>query len=380
MDQVNRPTGRPIRVLHLIKGLGPGGAEQLVLNQLAASGGGFDYRVATIVPEKDHGDAEVRRLGATVIKLGPRGWPGRLIPQVRWADVVHAHSPLPASVARLLVAAAPRTAIAVTEHNRWPRHHAATRFFNRLTAPLDDDRIAVSEDVRSSMSPRIAASTDVLTHGVNLDRITASEALRAEVRDELGLAPDDVAIGIVANFRPEKAHDVLLDAFERAASNRAELRLVVVGQGPGESNFRAAVHGSPVTDRIDVLGHRRDVSRLLNGLDAFTLSSRHEGLPVAIMEALAIGLPVIATRAGGIPEAIEHGVSGLLCPIDDPAALADGYVAIADPALRSRMAQAAKSASARFDAAVSTRSIEAMYERLAAGARRGGGEPPSTRR
>lgn len=356
---------QPIRVLHLAKGLGPGGAERLIVNQVQASDDPLiDYTVGYARPDKDHLVGELTDLGTTVALINQRTLPLALATLIRRTqpDVVHVHSPIVAASVRTLVfLRVIDVPIVVTEHNRWPRHHWMTRLANRLTSPLDSVRIAVSEDVRSSMTPSIAASTHVLDHGVPLDHIRRVASDRDRQRTELfGEQADDVCvIGIVANFRPEKGYDTFLDAAEIVAGRNPRLRLVVVGQGPGEERFRAAAASH---DHIYVLGYRSDAHHVMSAFDVFTLSSRHEGKPVALMEAFALGLPVVATRAGGIPEAVDDEVNGLLVNVDDAPALADAWLRIcSDSQLRSRLAQAAAESAATFDASGSTKSIEAWY-------------------
>jgi len=365
---------RRLKVLHVIKGLGPGGAERLIVNQLATSTSNIDYSVAYAVPEKDHLVAEITELGATVTLLDQARLPlslYRTISAIK-PDIVHAHSPLLAVCARIIRATRPsRFAMVTTEHNRWPRHHRLTRAANRLTARIDDARIAVSEDVRSSMSSSIAATTQVLDHGIPLDQVSSAASSRTLQRQQLfGDANDGiVAIGIVANFRPEKDYDTFLAAAERALPQVPHLHLVAVGQGPGEHDFRerASRH-----ERLHVLGYRPDVHHVMSALDAFTLSSRHEGKPVSLMEAFALGLPAIATRAGGIPEVITDGHNGLLVDVGDHEALAQSWVKIAnDPVLRQRLAADALESAQRFNAASATRSIEDSYRFLVAGSDHG---------
>ena len=116
-----------------------------------------------------------------------------------------------------------------------------------------------------------------------------------------------------------------------------------------------------------LLGQRADAVRVLAACDIFTMASDNEGLPVALMEALALGLPVAATAVGGIPEAVTNGVEGLLVPSKDPAALADAIMAISDDDdRRASMAAAARRAGARFDIRFAVARIEAIYRELMA--------------
>ena len=119
------------------------------------------------------------------------------------------------------------------------------------------------------------------------------------------------------------------------------VRFVAVGQGPLEDEVRAWHEASGLGDRFVLTGYRADARRVMSAFDLFTLSSEHEGLPVAVMEALALGLPVVATAVGGLPEAVVDGVEGRLVPPHQPDLLADAIIAVAeDPALRARMSGA----------------------------------------
>ena len=355
----------------MVKGLGPGGAERLILNQLrSADRSAFDYRVLRLIEAKDHLVPEIEALEVPVGLVGSSaGWPLKLRKMLRaeQPDVVHVHSPVIASFVRLSnLLSGRRFRIVTTEHNRWPRHHRLTRLANRVTVRLDDATIAVSDDVLASMSSNARKRTRALRHGIPIDEVRSARDQRDAMRKTLGI--DGVVVGIVANFRPEKAYDVFLAAVHAAAERNEDLHFVVVGQGPGEADFRSAVAAGPHAERISVLGYRADARQVMASFDIFTLSSRHEGLPVSLMEAFALGLPVVATRAGGVPEAVHDGVEGILVAVDDASALADGWVRLAeDPALRAEMAQAASMAASSFDAASSTREIESSYRRLMTG-------------
>ena len=188
------------------------------------------------------------------------------------------------------------------------------------------------------------------------------------MRAEFGVDDATVGIGIVANFRPEKAYDTFLSAVLAMKDTAATVRFIVVGQGPGEAAFRAAVRDANLDRRVTITGYRADASTVMAAFDIFTLTSRHEGLPVSLMEAFALGLPVVATTAGGIPEAVTDQREGLLVPIDDVTAIAEAWSQLADDAnLRRTMGHAAREASSDFDAAVSTREIESLYRRLITG-------------
>lgn len=355
------------RVRHLVKGLGPGGAERLIVTQAGTDTTGWRHDVVYLLAHKDHLVSELESAGIAVARFG--GSKGRSLVwmwQFRRAllrdpvDVVHVHSPVLAVACRLLVRTIRhRPAIVTTEHNRWPRHHPLTRLANRLTIRLNDGTIAVSDDVRSTIEGIDEAKVTTIVHGVDLSAVRSS-ADRATVRAELGLDEDDVVVVTIANFRREKSLEVLIAAAAQATAKAPNLRYVLIGQGPLAEELDAAVAAAGIGQRFQILGYRSDATRVLSAADIFTLSSRHEGLPVAMMEALALGIPVAATAAGGIPSGL--GEAGLLSPIGNPSELADLHVRLAtDAALRAGLALAAERRGESFSAARATDEIVAVY-------------------
>lgn len=369
----------PVRVLWLIKGLGPGGAEQLLVNQAKVRDGErFDVAAAYLVPWKDHLTADLATAGVESTCLdGAKEW------DLRWAwrlrrrlraapvDVIHNHSPYVAAVTRVLVRTLPREqrpALVYTEHNRWPRHARATRLLNRLTFRLDDAQLSVSDDVRATIPPNLAGAVETLVHGVVLDDVRQAAAERPVVRAELGIADDEIVVGIVANFRREKAYEDWLAAARRALdTSSVPLRFVSVGQGPLEDEMRALHRDLGLGDRVLLLGYRDDAVRVMSAFDLFTLASVHEGLPVSMMDALALGIPIVATAVGGIPQAVTDGVEAVLVPPRQPDRFADAIVELAsDPDRRATMAEAARARSEAFDIAAATRHLERLYADVAA--------------
>jgi glycosyltransferase involved in cell wall biosynthesis len=375
---VDLPVSRPLRVLWLIKGLGPGGAEHLLLlgarerdRQAVSPRAGYLLAQKTaLVPALEAAGVPARLLG------------GRRLADPRWllairrevlrepTDVVHAHSPLAAVGARLALRTIPRRRrprMVTTDHSLWSGHGRLMRWADRATWRLDDAHIAVSEAVRRSLPPALRARSEVVLHGIDVAAARAERGNREFVRKELGLPADALVVGTVANLRAIKGNADLLAAARRVVDEDPDVRFVTVGQGPQEAELRALHERLGLGDRLLMLGHRPDAIRLMGGCDVFCLASRHEGLPVALMEALALGLPVVATAVGGVPEVVEDGVEGVLVPPRRPDALADALLALArDPDRRRRMAEAAAARGERLAISATVARVEQLYAELVA--------------
>ena len=293
-------------MLWVVKGLGPGGAERLLVAAANAHDRErFDIECAYVLPWKDHLVGELESAGVRThclsTKRTDRRWPLHLAKLIRSGDydVVHVHSPLPGSVARLAarsMRSADRPGLVSTEHNRWETHRLPTRLLNRVTSRWDDASFAVTDEVRESMRGRVAKRAVTLRHGIDVERVAAERAHRAEVRAEFGIGDDEFVVGTVANFRPQKDYPNLLGAARLLADRDVPVRIVAIGQGPQEAEMRALHESLGLGDRVILTGFRDDAVRVMAACDAFTLASQWEGLPVAVMEALALGLPIVATE------------------------------------------------------------------------------------
>ncbi len=356
----------------MVKGLGPGGAERLLCSSASAHDHGqFEIECAYVLTWKDHLADELERAGVRTCCLSTRRrdrwWPIRLARLVRsgeW-DIVHTHSPLPAIVARCAVRTirkSRRPTLVSTEHNRWATHRLPTRVLNRITIRWCDTVFAVTDEVRASMAVGARRRTRTLQHGIDLAAIATAGTARAAIRDELGIAVDELVIGTVANFRPQKDYPNLLAATRLLADRNVPVRLVAVGQGPQEDEVRALHRSLDLGQQMLLTGFRDDAVNVMGACDIFTLASKWEGLPVAVMEALALGLPIVATQVGGVAEALTNDRDALLVPPGDPGALADALQRVVeDRPLRLRLAAAAVDRAADFDVSRAVTVIERAY-------------------
>lgn len=368
-------TNRRTRVLWLAKGLGPGGMERLLVHHARLGDPErFDYQAAYLVDRPNSVVPELEALGVPCANLGDSGgglrWLNALSTLVRdhRIDIVHAHSPMPAACARpVLRARRPhhRPRLVYTEHNTWDCYGRATRLANMVTFPLDDHQFAVSAAAAASPPVPFARRVEVLTHGIDLAEVRAAGGSRDAVRRDLGVGADTVVVVTVANLRAEKAYDVLLAAADRVLAQHDDVVFLSVGQGPMMQEMQRRHSELGLGERFRFLGFRDDVSELLAASDVFCLSSRQEGLPVAFMEAAALGVPAVVTAVGGLPDAVLDRESGLLVVPGRPDELAGALSSvIGDSALRRRLADGASIAGDRFDAGAAIARQEAVYSEL----------------
>jgi glycosyltransferase involved in cell wall biosynthesis len=375
-----RPDGdRPIRVLWLTKGLGPGGAERLLVTTARRRDRQrLTVRVSYLLPYKS---ALVEELEAEAVPVACLGFRSALdlrwLAALRWSlihepvDVIHAHNPVMAVGARVVARLLPRRLrprVVVTDHNVWHGYMPVSRWADGLTSRLDDARLTVSEAVRASLPTPIQRRSEVVLQGIEVERVRAQRAERGAVRAELRLEPDALVVGTVANLRAQKAYPDLLKAALEVVERLPEVRFLAVGQGPLEGEIHALHARLGLGDRLLLLGHRPDAVRVMAACDVFVLASLYEGLGVAVMEALALGLPVVATAVGGVPEVVEHGREGLLVPPGRPRELAAALVMLlTDAGRRQRMADAAARRGAELSIDAAVRRTEAVYHELTAG-------------
>ena len=204
----------------------------------------------------------------------------------------------------------------------------------------------------------------------------------ADVRGELGISPSAPLVVSVSVLRAQKALDVLVRAIHVVHAALPEARLLIVGDGPEREALVALVHELGLDEVVIFAGYRSDVGDVLAAADVVASSSVFEGSPLALMESLGAGKPVVATRVGGVPEIVRDGIDGLLVPPGDPTALADALVRLLhDEELRARMGAAGlERQRAEFDIHVMVERLGRLYESLFARterARREGWAPPS---
>jgi sugar transferase (PEP-CTERM/EpsH1 system associated) len=365
----------PRTVAHVVQNLDVGGLERVVINLMR----GVDpsrYR-ALLYTLGDGGalSSELERDGYAVRRFAKAaGFDvsvlARMVRALRAdeAVIVHCHNYSPlvyGAVAGRLTRAA---GVVYTAHGARTSGRRGTRWFQRLR--LVDDVVFVSDDARRvALAARAVGDRRVHTilNGIDLDACARAGDSRPRARAEFGIAADAPVAGIVARLTAAKDHVNLFDAFVRVREAHRDARLLVVGDGELRDVLVEAAARRGLASAVIFAGRRSDVADLLSAMDVFVLSSATEGLAMTLLEAMAAGLPVVATRVGGNPEVVIDGATGTLVAPHDPAALAAAIVAVLGDRGRARTMgeRGAERARERFGVDAMVGRYVALYDALA---------------
>jgi len=299
----------------------------------------------------------------------------RFIKQGRY-DVVHTHSSKAGILGRWAAYLAGVPIIVHTVHG-WGHHnrqHPLVRRFyillERVTQRITDRLIVVSpRNIEKGLADGIAAPEKYVTirSGIELDRFRSPSRPREALRAELGIPSDVAVVGTVTRLSPQKAPLDFVDAASQVVAQRQDAHFVIVGDGPLRADVEARVTALGLTERVHLTGLRRDVPDLMHSFDVFALTSLWEGLPRVLPQAMAAGLPIVATAVDGNAEAVTDGVNGLLPPPGDPRAMAVALLRLLeDPPLARRMGEAGRTRAEEFGARKMICDVAALYEALLA--------------
>ncbi len=297
----------------------------------------------------------------------------RLIRRGRY-DIVHTHSSKAGILGRVAAWLAGTPVVVHTVHG-WGhndhQHPLVQRVYiclEKLALPITDRLIAVSPvNVEKGLRDGIGRAEDyvVIRSGIDLDRFGHPRVPRDRVRAALGLAADVPVVGSVTRLSPQKAPLDLVRAAAVVAQSVPEAAFIVVGDGPLRPELEALIAELGLGDRFVLTGLRDDVPELMAAFDVFVLSSLWEGLPRVLPQAMAAGLPIVATAADGSAEAVHDGVNGRLTPPGDPEALARAIVELLrDPQQATRMGQAGLARASEFGARRMVEQVTDLYEEL----------------
>ena len=331
-------------IVHIVLNLNIGGLETFVVNLARKTDKNMYNSVVICLLDTGSLAEQIIADGISVINLNkPNKFDFNCIIELfkllraKKIDIVHTHNTA-AYIYGGIAAIFMRAKLIHTEHGRiFPdasRRMLAERILSWFTFKI----VAVSEDMKNCLIKYEKISSgkiQVVYNGVDREKFKMVEdrGARAEGRRNLGIGEDNIVIGHVARLCEVKDQKTLVGAFSelRKIENRKEkiernLKLLMVGDGPERVNLEGLVERLDLKDSVIFAGLRSDVQELYPLMDVFALSSLNEGISITLLEAIASGVPVVATKVGGNPEVVRNGKNGYLCNVSDPQDMADKVV------------------------------------------------------
>jgi glycosyltransferase involved in cell wall biosynthesis len=244
-------------------------------------------------------------------------------------------------------------------------------WFRRLVYHLSHRVLCVSEELKRFHAKRTGfpeRRMEVIHNGVDTNRFAPNPAARAAMRRELRIPDSDLLIGCVGNLSAVKDYPTVLRAIDALSRSCTNYRLIVSGEGPERKRLEEIIRAHPEwKERVRLLGLCNHIPELLNAMDSYVLTSLTEGISNSLLEAMATGLPVVATATGGNPEVVVDGQSGILFPVGDSSCLAAHLVRLqARPEDRSRLGGGAlRRVRTSFSLEAMVRNYEELYQSLA---------------
>jgi glycosyltransferase involved in cell wall biosynthesis len=337
-------------------GVGGGAEEQVMLLSLGLRARGWQVKIVSLLPlhpvsaELEASDIPVCSLGMKRGVPDPRALPG-LMRELRsfQPDIVHCHMPQANILARVVRPLCPFPVLVSTLHNLTMErvNGSSGRFLemaHRWTDRYSDITTVICTPAVQSYVQNRAVPADkiaVLYNGVDTSKYQADSEVRRRLRNDLALGNKFTWLAI-GRFERAKAWPNLIRAFAAVVKNtETEMSLLICGRGSLEQEIRAEVHKCGVDGQVQFLGVRRDIADVMNAADAFVMSSYLEGLPMVLLQASAVGMPIVATSVGGNAEIVLNGVNGFTVQPHSEDALTGGMESVMrlPEAERARMAE-----------------------------------------
>lgn len=321
-----------MKVLHIIKSLGRGGAEMLLPQTLKIHNQKrFEFHYLYFLPWKDQMVEEIKSFGGKVTCFSASN-NIQLLQQSNNVigyckenkiDIIHCHLPWSGFLGRRIHKKSGIPLI-YTEHNIQERYHIATKVLNKLSFNFQNMAIGVSKDVTRSINENINPKIPVKTilNGVNTELFTRDLKKGKFIRKKFDIPTDAIVIGNIAVFREQKALPVWLNAFKKIISEFPQVYGILVGAGPMEEELKSLISELELSSNIILPGLQTDTISYFSAIDIFMMSSDFEGLPIALLEAMSMECAVVSTKAGGVAEVIREKKDGLLCETGESDCLA----------------------------------------------------------
>lgn len=364
------------RVLHIIDSLHLGGAQEVVLNLATCGSSRFRHEVATM-----HGRGiywnRLTRAGVKVHSLSPHKFLPAYLASIPWRiladkpDILHCHLIPSNIIAKPLGALLGVPVIINHDHTNDPH-----RIDNKILLALDKSTnrfahhiIAVAAACRDFLTTHESIPLEKISlvpNAIDLRRFSPGEASRDDARAQLGLPAGSRIVAGVGRLNPQKNFALFLDIAAQLAPRFPDLHFLLAGDGPEEQMLREKASALGIANRVTFSGYVGDTRLVYLAADVLLMPSRYEGLPMTLLEAMAMGLPVVASKLDGIAEVISDGAEGFLSPSDDAALFVERTTALlADAELSSRISQNARAKiEAHFSVERMTSAVEDIYDRF----------------
>jgi glycosyltransferase involved in cell wall biosynthesis len=370
-----------VRVCHIASGDLWAGAEVQVYNLVTALRADSSIEVSAILlnPGRLADELRIHGVEVKVIDESSHRFPSILREADRClterpVDILHSHrfkenilSALLRRRGRVRYFVQTVHGLAEPEHGlRRVKSALTTAAANLFTRRYADRVIAVSDDIGRVLSADLGEDrVTVVRNSVDIPTCDFSSC-REEIRREFHLDPDQLLIGTAGRLKPVKAYDLFLKAAKVIADRFANARFLIAGDGPLRQELARQAGYLGLTDKVIFTGFRDDIQTILASLDLFVMSSHHEGIPVVLLEAMALSKPVVVTAVGGMVEVVEDNVSGLLVKAGDPQELAHTCIRLLEnPEVRKTLgAGAARRVSAEFTRAQQCQRVVELYRTL----------------
>jgi glycosyltransferase involved in cell wall biosynthesis len=332
-----------------------GGPEKTILNSPRYIGDGYEMRLGYLRPRNDPDydlPERAAAAGVTLVDIPESGAADlgavrRVSREIRefQPHLIHAHD-YKTNLLSVLLGKWHRVPAVTTVHGYVTRTAKLNRYYaiDRWSLKRMQHVIAVSEDIFAQVR-RMGVRADrcsLIHNAIDSDTFRPRQA-KHDAKERLMLPSDRLVVGAVGRLSAEKGFDILIRAADRLLDEGVPLQLLIVGEGPARTELERQISKCRHSEQIRLLGHCRDVMTIYEAMDAFVLSSLREGLPNALLEAMAMQTPVVATRIAGVPRVIADGESGLLVPPGNEQTLVDAMRRLlTDERLRERMGAAGR--------------------------------------
>ncbi|MBI5740615.1 MAG: glycosyltransferase [Nitrospirae bacterium] len=363
-----------INILYLFVTLPVGGAEEHLLTILRNLNP-EEYR-PTVLCIRDKGEIgrEIEGMGIDVISLNrdSKAADVRIIKDIlkvmrkQNISLVHTHL-YHANMYGRTAAFLAEVPVVSTEHNAYPKYKFKRRIVNWLLAKRTGKIVAVSDAVKNHIVARdwiTPTKVEVIHNAVDISRFDS--VTRETSRQKLCIAPESLVIGTVGRLIEQKGHIYLIEALHAVREAVPQIKLVLAGSGTLETSLKNEVSAKGLDEHVMFLGQRRDIPDILKAMDIFVLPSLWEGLPMVLLEAMASGLPIVATSVSGVTEIVRDEINGIIVPARNKTALAGAIIGLsADSVKRKAFGRSGrKMVEDRFSSVRMAARLDSVYKSL----------------